>query len=167
VPRQMALDYPDFYTRARLKGYESRVIRYNKDLANGEIVTVVELPGFDLELETLEWATRVQGDPEGGVGSLIMYLETYDVENQPSDYLMLAVADAVTLGWAALTPASLNKWKSDLFELLNYDTANSRYKIGLRRRTRFSNGIRIRFWNRFTGTDQRVVMQAVVTLIGE
>jgi len=163
----MALDYPDFYTRARLKGYESRVYQVDQDLAEGETVTVIKLPGLDLELETLEWATDVKGDPDGGVGTLFMLPATYDIYLNLSAVLKLPAKDVVFTGLAGICPATLNKWKSDIWELLNYDTTNNRYKIGLRRQLRLSHGFLLRFWNYKTGATQRVVLQAVITILGE
>jgi len=109
----------------------------------------------------------VEGDTEGGDGSLLMLPATYDVEGKLSDDLELPMKDAVNEGFAPICPAVLNKWKSDVWELLNYDTVNSRFKIGLRRPLRLSNGFRPAFWNRETGATQKVIGQVVITLIGE
>jgi len=94
---------------------------------------VCDYPGQKVTIQSLTLASNSY--------SSTIFIYPYDREGQKGKTIKVVKQDGT--GLTFINPNTVNTHKSDLFEILVYDTANDYYKIGLKRAITFPNGVKI------------------------
>jgi len=133
----MARGAPDFTSRSREKGKETRIYRRSGSLAKNTEEVLCDLAGIDVELQHLEFSSN----------DLIMNLVIKPYKADGALDLQLFGIDKEGEVRSRLTPYDIHDTEDILWYELIYDTVNSEYKFGLGYPLRFANGVKISLYN--------------------
>jgi len=129
---------PDFHRPIREKARVSEVRYKEVDVDPGKTETLVDMPGEDITLEMLEFATNYYN----------MYLNVYPYKEDGKTLgpqLYVPRKDAV--GFVIPTPYTIHENESIIWFELIYDTTKNYFKFGLGYSIRFGNGYKITVTN--------------------
>jgi len=128
---------PDFYRVTREKAEETEITSFSKLVDAGGTETIYDLPGRDVEIDWLEFATNHRDN--------ILHIIPYTRAGNLGSPLKVVSIDGGLL--LDVTPRNIRRSESILWFELVYDEAFENFKFGLGYTIRFGNGIKIQVEN--------------------
>jgi len=147
---------PMVVERTQLKGYETKKFEWTGTLDPLKSHTLCELKQQHVKLQTATLGTNVN---RAGLN-----LVSLDSEGNPEEMIKIVKRDGT--GLVAPTPQNINLHKSELWELLYYDTTNNYYKFSIRRPLNFQNGLIIYIRNYSTTQTANISVEALISVEG-
>jgi len=152
----MARGRPDFFTAVREKGVETLVHHTVGAMDPGEVKTLVDIQGRDVELMHLEFSTNY-------------YRSTLMIRPYREDGTIQMGATVLEKGGYTRmdpTPEAINKHQSIAWSELIYDTTNNWFKFGLRYPLRFAHGVKIQVVNPDVTASHDIACEAILMIRG-
>jgi len=149
-------DRPDFYRVIREKGVETLVYSTVGAMDPGEVKTLLDIKGKDVELVHLEFSTNY-------------YRSTLRIRPYKEDgTLQWGVMVLTKAGGTRLdpTPEDIHEHQSIAWFELIYDTTNNWYKFGLGYPIRFAHGVLVQVINPDVTASHDVACEAILLVRG-
>jgi len=149
-------DRPDFYRVIREKGVETLVYSTVGAMDPGEVKTLLDVQGRDVELQHLEFSTNY-------------YRSTLRIRPYKEDgTLQWGVMVLSKSGSTRLdpTPESIREHQSIAWFELIYDTTNNWYKFGLGYPIRFAHGVLVQVINPDVTASHNIACEAILLVRG-